>query len=73
MGVDIDRENIKQLLTERNVPVELIEPSNEHKATSPDLAVTLGNQRVLIEVESKNDDEQLKHSELTPCRPNTKH
>ena len=57
--VDADSEAIKQLLAERDVLVESIEPSPIHKA--PDLAVIICGQRVLIEVESKNDDKQLRN------------
>jgi hypothetical protein len=57
--VDADSEAIKQLLAQRDVVVESIEPSPVHKA--PDLAVTICGQRVLIEVESKDDDKQLRN------------
>ena len=59
MRMDADSEAIKQLLTERNILAESVEPSPVHKA--PDLAVTICGQRVLIEVESKDDDKQLRN------------
>jgi hypothetical protein len=58
MRVDHDSELIKVLLTERGFLVESVEPSPVHK--TPDLAVSIECQRVLIEVEAKSDDKQIR-------------
>lgn len=58
MRVDQESELIKGLLTQRGFLVESVEPSPVHK--TPDLTVSIECQRVLIEVEAKNDDRQIR-------------
>lgn len=46
MRVDTDREHIKQLLADKDIPAKAVEARNTRKLA--DLTVTFANQRVLI-------------------------
>lgn len=56
MRVDTDREHIKQLLADKDIPAKAVEARNTRKLA--DLTVTFANQRVLIGVDSKDRNQQ---------------
>lgn len=58
MDVDEDRETVRLILEEMGVSARALKPSPTHK--TPDLQVSVNDQRILIEVESKTEDQQVR-------------